>query len=250
MDNKFTEQIQKWLDASPQERSLSEGAELLLKLNRNRWMYQQILRRRLYSKLEYELRKHANIRRHGYSVDSASVFEKATMSAVKARIVAVSDAKFKGFRPDHENLPEDIKAIPEENARLFHRLKELFESLKNREDEQPCDRHEDVYQLAQLDAEIRKNWERYDRYSASGDTTDGETEVASLAAPTAAQVSAARKYLSSNASKLRSFVEAGEDDKSAALRSKMQERVDLILRAGESFKAEFQAELEKLGLNF
>ena len=44
MDDKFTEKIQQWLDTPSSERSIEEGAALLLKLNRNRILYSNIMR--------------------------------------------------------------------------------------------------------------------------------------------------------------------------------------------------------------
>ena len=54
LDDKLTQDIRQWLDSPQEQRSLELGAEMLLRLNRNRYMNAQILRRRNFAKLEYE----------------------------------------------------------------------------------------------------------------------------------------------------------------------------------------------------
>ena len=63
----------------------------------------------------------------------------------------------------------------------------------------------------------------------------------------AKRIVAARKYISHNHSQL-PFVT--DESKRALIVAKMQERVNLILSAGESFDASYRAELEKTGLRF
>lgn len=250
MDKKFTRSIQDWLSTPQDERSLSEGADLLLRLNRNRWMHQQILRRELWDKLEYELRKHLGIRSHGLTMDGAAAYEQRVLSAAAERLAAATpEGQHHGLRPDHDSLPAAVRLIPETNARLFHKLKALFEGLKKREKEQPCDRHEDVYQLAMIDEQIRKGWETYDHALPAAETEAAEAAPAAPAV-TASQVSAARKYLSTNAKKLSALIEEGAESRASALREKMQQRVSLILQSSESFKPDFRSELELLGLVF
>ncbi len=242
MDAKFTEALRKWLASAPEDRDLQAGADLLLRLNRNRWLHQQILRRRNFEKLEYELRKHLTIRERGFTIDAAAAFERQTLKKA-VDTVRSGSAKFSGKRADHDSLPDDIRAIPEANAQRWHRIKELFESLKLREREQPCDRHEDVFQLAQLDDLLHSEWERYDHWTSGS----APTATAQLQPASAAQVAAARKFLSTNLKKL---ANASSEEDAAKLRSKMQQRINLILAAGEGFKPDFSAELERLGLTF
>ena len=79
----LTSQISDWLNASPKQRSLEDGALLLLRLNANRIMYQMILRNRLAEKLEYELQKHLNIRLHGLTRAEVAKVEKQVMPRLK-----------------------------------------------------------------------------------------------------------------------------------------------------------------------
>ena len=60
LDKKLTESIQKWLNEKPEERDIVVGATYLLQLNKNRALYNTIIRKpqREADRLEYELRKH------------------------------------------------------------------------------------------------------------------------------------------------------------------------------------------------
>lgn len=64
MDNKLTQQIADWLNTPRAQRDINDGAMMLLRLNNNRFLYANILRRpdKFADKLEYELRKHLRIR--------------------------------------------------------------------------------------------------------------------------------------------------------------------------------------------
>ena len=89
------------------------------------------------------------------------------------------------------------------------------------------------------------NWNAYDTWSAvaAGSVTE---PAATAPLPTAQELQAARKYLSSNKPKLA----AAEGDAANALRKKMQQRVSLLLSAGQGFEPAYQSELEALGLLF
>lgn len=244
LDAKLTKRIQAWLGAPKEERDLRTGAELLLLLNRNRWLFQQILRRGLWSKLEYELGKHLRIRLDGLTRDDVARMEIQVIPRIKKSVAA----QFRGKRPDHDSLPDGIRKLYEDNGTRYERMKQVYNDLLGMMQAEPCDRYELLKGLSELDSKYREAWAEYDAYDPSSSSEPEHGEKAPAAAPTAAQVSAARKYLSTNAPKLRAAVDAGEEEKAAALRGKMQERVALILLAGEGFKDDFRQQLAGLGL--
>lgn len=261
LDNKFTETMQRWLSADNTSRSLQEGAELLLRLNRNKWMYQQILRTRNTSKLEYELKKHLSIRLEGLTLQEVAEMERRVLPQAAATIeegapVITTDAdrasgRHAGKRPDHDSLPPEIRAIYERNGDIYFKLKQTFETLKQMADAQPCDRHEHLKMLAELDRQYRENWAIYDSFMveeapAVKPEADGTTD--SDVSPQ--KVQAARKYLSENRPKLSRAVEAGDEKKASSLRVKMQERVAFLRTAGQTFDADFRTALSALGLDF
>ena len=149
---------------------------------------------------------------------------------------------FSGRREDHDELPKDIQDLYERNGEIYFKMKQIYETLKGMEDATPCDRHEYLLQLIELDKEYRENWNAYDTWSA---VAAGSAKDAAQA-PTPNQLQAARKYLSENKPKL---AEA-EGDAADTLRSKMQQRVQLLVTAGQSFDPDYKSELESLGLVF
>lgn len=64
IDEQLTIDMQGWLNTEPAQRDLMKGAEMVLKLTRNRYLYQNISRnpQKFASKIEYELKKHLTIR--------------------------------------------------------------------------------------------------------------------------------------------------------------------------------------------
>lgn len=251
LDERLTKDIQQWLNSPQEQRSLEKGAEMLLRLNRNRYMNAQILRRANFAKLEYELRKHLKIRLEGLTTREVAIMEQNHLPRISemlgAQLVIDADAdhnagNFSGRREDHDELPEDIQALYERNGEIYFKMKQIFETLKGMEDATPCDRHEYLLQLIELDKEYRENWNAYDTWSA---VAAGSAKDAAQA-PTPNQLQAARKYLSENKPKL---AEA-EGDAADTLRSKMQQRVQLLVTAGQSFDPDYKSELESLGLVF
>ena len=262
MDELLTQNVQEWLSSPQAERSLEQGALLLLRLNRNRFMHANILRRRNFAKLEYELKKHLRIRLEGLTAHQVAKMESETLPRIAKTLeshgpVISTDAdhpaaEYHGRRKDHDALPEQVRALYDRNGDLFFKMKNLFETLKKMEDATPCDRHELLTQLVEMDREYRENWNSYDTWSAVSNGIDCDAQSGEEPTPDDAvkvspeQVSAARKFLSIGRKRL---AELSEED-AAALKEKMQQRVDLILSAGHGFAPDYRSDLEKLGLVF
>lgn len=242
-DPKAIRVIQDWLN-SP-DKNVPEGAELLLRINRNRMMYQYILRKRDVGKLSYELRKHLKILLDGMTRRDVVVLEHKVLPRVKATLAApapvkAADVKYKGRRKDHDSLPAEIKALYDSNGETFFKLKSVWNTLMQMMDSEPCDRYEQLKILDELDCQYRANLEKYDHY-------DINSKPAAPAAITPKQVNAARKYLSDNKKKLGTLK---DETKKKALLQKMQERVTLLVKAGETFDSSQQKDLTNLGLMF
>ena len=167
LDEKFTKAIQAWLMQEQEQRSLEEGALLLLRINRNQRLYSNIIRRRDFQKLEYELNKHLKIRLEGLTREQVAAMERQALPLIKETLaqpapVISADADYNqaeiaGRRPDHDTLPEPVRRLYDRNGELYFKMKSLFETLKTMEDQQPCDRHELLVQLAEMDREYREN---------------------------------------------------------------------------------------------
>lgn len=79
-----------------------------------------------------------------------------------------------GKRPDHDSLPDEIKALYVENLSLLHEMRELHMQLRHLSTENATcpdsERYPFLKELIAKDKQYHKNWETYDRYVA--DTTD------------------------------------------------------------------------------
>lgn len=186
LDDKFTAAMQQWLNAKEEDRDLKQGAELLLRLNRNRWMYQQILRTGNFSKLEYELKKHLKIRLDGMTIQEIVEMEREVIPSAKQTLedhtpTISTDAEnpqpqFAGKRADHDTLPDEIKELYEKNGDIYFKLKQTFETLKQMHDAQPCDRYEYLKVLSEQDKHYRENWAAYDSYVPGTKTAKPKTK--------------------------------------------------------------------------
>lgn len=235
----LTSQISDWLNASPKQRSIEDGALLLLRLNANRIMYQQILRNRLAEKLEYELQKHLNIRLHGLTRAEVAKVEKQVMPRLKKELT--NGEEYRGRRADHDSLPDKVKALYERNGTRWRQMHRLFETLKTMRDAQPCDRHELVHQLVQLDDAYRADWEKYDHWTPEDEEPEAEPE------PTEAgvrEIIAARKAISYGRKKLASET---DEEKRAALLIPVKNAVSVLRSANQTFRPDTIEALKELG---
>ena len=235
----LTSQISDWLNEAPKQRSLEDGALLLLRLNANRIMYQQILRNRLAEKLEYELQKHLNIRLHGLTRAEVAKVEKQVMPRLKKELA--HGEEYRGRRADHDSLPDKVKALYERNGTRWRQMHRLFETLKTMRDAQPCDRHELVHQLIQLDDAYRADWEKYDHWTPEDEEPEAEPE------PTEAgvrEIIAARKAISYGRKKLASET---DEEKRTALLIPVKNAVSVLRSANQTFREDTIAALKELG---
>lgn len=255
MDNNFTLKIQEWLDTPVNERNIPAGAELLLKLNRNRILYHNIMHRgeRMMGKLEYELKKYLRMRIDNKTVADVVRLEKEVLPKVQKFIEEEPDnkAEHAGKRADHDELPPEIQALWDGNFEQYAKVKALFEELKAMMNMEPCDRYEKLKLLDEAESKYRKNLADYDAYlKEKSFPKDGESEdKAEDPVELATKINNSRKYISSNKDKLATLIEK-DQEKAEALRAKMQERVDTIQSAGVAFTPDQQTELESLGIIF
>lgn len=263
MDNKLTEKIQNYLNQSPQERIIVDGATLLLTLNRNRIFFQNVIRKpeKYADKVAYELTKHLRIRLDQQTVSDIIQLNKEVLPNVQdilskgAPVISTDDDSSQtgviaiGKRPDHDSLPDEIKALWDECAELWFKLKSLFEQLKGMEKEPPCDRYEYLLQLDEADKKYRANMQIYDEYKPGSPEEKNEDAPPPVDDPAtiSKKVNAARKYISDNKKKLSDLKET-DTEKYAALLVKVQERYDYLINSGNTVDVEQINELVALGL--
>ncbi len=192
MDNKLTAEIQQWLNTPADKRDIQAGALMMLKLNHNRILFQNAMRRpdKFASKIEYELNKFLKMRLNSITVEEVAELEKEVEAIVvplieKANFDENGEPQFEGKRADHDELPDEIKAIYVEQATIMHEMRDLHAKLrlKSTPEYKPCDRYQDVDLLKHTAKKYLANWETYDHYDASAAPIAEEKNVVVDAEP-------------------------------------------------------------------
>lgn len=269
IDQKFTEELSKWLSTPRDERDVVAGAELLMRITGNRQFYATAIVRPhvVHDHVEYELKKHLAIRQEGHNVETLRNLERellaecaeefgeeaATAEPVEEQAAEEADAYAvpregpvvsspkRGHRADHDELPAEIQALYDDNATRYEQMRKVYRQLLTMADAEPCDRKEHIFQLDQLVKAWAAAWEAYDRYDATAvaDEAEDEAEEADEASPLpddpttfANKIAAAKRYLQKHRKKLRELEEAGASAEE--------------MRAEEEKIAAKQAELENL----
>lgn len=262
LDPQITRRIQQYLDTPEADRDPVAGASLMLQLNRNRALYNSILRKpeKFRDKLEYELRKYLRIRLDNLTVAEVAKAEESIMPRVSLTVTAAPEdapaisaddeisgaRKARGRRPDHDSLPPHVRELWDSNIPRLRKIVVVFNELKAMSDLQPCDRYEKLKILDELDKTYRHNMELYDSYDAG--KPDAVRRAALPDADTARAVSAARKTIS----KYKRIYAANREDpeKTAVARSKIEAAVGVIRNAGAVFSEQTVRELTALGIPF
>lgn len=200
MDKNFTLQIRNWLDTDPAERDLEAGALMLLKLTSNRIQYANVMRapQKYADWIEAQLSKHYDFRVLELTHDQVRELERKAediISALPGDTAAAADkpedpaaadsqeTSFRGRRPDHDSLPDNIKALWTENFDILRRMRECHVTLRMMTlTDHPCqdsERYPFLKEIIQLDKRLHANWKAYDLYNANisaGGATDAEDD--------------------------------------------------------------------------
>lgn len=260
--DKFTEKIKVYLDTPPAQRDVPAGALLLLQINKNRILYNNVIRRpeKFADRVANELKKHLNYRMEGITRQQVTELSAMLMPEIPKLLeempVISTDEELpegkiaKGKRADHDQLPEDIQALWTESADLWFRIKQQYETVKAMTDKPACERYEALHILDMLDQKYRKNMELYDHATISGEfkpKSDGSDQDAGVALKT---LSSARSYLTTNKAKLAELMAAEQPDQVEIdkIKAKMQERINTIYSLGADLSEANISELTELGL--
>lgn len=203
LDNHFTEKLQMWLNRPhSSEEMIKEGALLLLQINKNRVLYNNILRQptrqRYRERLEYELNKHLQIRLAGLTQSEVAAMDARVLKVAESIIASQGDSAGdipdeqdeetrvlkKGKRPDHDQLPEKIQQLFNSCGGVYKRIRKLHTMLKGMENLTSCDRYEYLKQMDELDEIYRKRMREYDEYkfdsTASAPNRDAVLEAKAI----------------------------------------------------------------------
>lgn len=220
------ETIKEWLSG---DKDYSLGLVLLAKYSKNRILLQNLSRKPLPGKLEYELRKLCNEEK----------FSEALV--IKDNQFPDDDNQIKvggTLRIDPDSLPSHLKQLWDETAEKYRLARALHEQMKLMPDADQ--RAKGVEQLENYRKEIRENWEIIDTWTLEQNKSDKAVNIDEK------RINANRKYLSNGKKAVTGLY--------GAIRAKklegMQRRINELLAAGEKFDPENQKELEELGMIF
>ena len=248
---------------------MREGAELLLRINGNRHIYNLAMNRpeAAHDHVEYDLKKFLQIRLDGHTVESIREMERELLPKVRTLIpppeeeteselseddtveeTPTAPNAHRGRRPDHDELPEHIRAIYDRGGELYEKIRRTFTELQDLEKAPPCDRYEKIKILEGLYEEYIAGWDEYDAYG----TADEGEETAEPEDPgnEVKRVVAARKFISTHVAKLEQLLKTEEPapDEIEEERRQITERINLIVETGGSFKPDFAQRLRDIGV--
>jgi len=267
--HELTEKIKEILDTPNDQVDVEAGALVLLKVSRKKILFNNIIKKRNIERLKHELQKIYNYRVKSETAEDVKNLDKKVLPILSDTLPkneVIEKSETKGKREDHDLLPDEIKAMYLENLNIFPRMRKLHEQLKLMGDAKPCDRYPYLKELVDLDTKLRDNWNAYDAHPKqetkapdvippvdenpeADKAPDILPEGEEAPAIDAKKISAARKYLSDNKTKLQELRELEDKTKYDALLAKMQERLSLLIRANAGVSDEYLNELKELGLS-
>lgn len=270
--------MQAWLNAEKHDReSVIRGAEMVLKLTRNMAMYQTIMRRpeRFESKVRYELQKFLPMRLENMTTQDVKLLDAELTPQIAAAIE--EQAKFEaehkaeedndtevpeggylhaasGIRPDHDDLPEDVRNIWAENRERWLKIKKLYNTLLTFD--QPCDRYEYLKQLKDLWYTYKSELGRYDGYVAPSDDAQAEGKEPTPA-DIAKNIANARSYITKNVDRLAELRRLSRESDDATkeldeynkLLAKVQARVAVLNDNNAPIGDDLKTKLNEAGLS-
>lgn len=172
----LTPKIKEWLETEPSKRNLQEGADLLLRITRNRIMYANLTRNiaRHADTIEYHLNKIYKARLADITRAEVRSMMVKVDAIAGARGLAAPEGSSKktdlqrGKRADHDSLPPEIQQLYVDNADIMRKMRECHLHLRLISPENSTcpdsDRYPWAKEIIALDTLYRENWNRYDHY--------------------------------------------------------------------------------------
>lgn len=234
-----------WLNTERDKRDLDKGAKLMLQANRNKVLHQNVIRKSNFDKIEYELRKFMGDKAEIKIEPKAPASDELTEVETK---VAAAEKKVegKGKREDHDQLPDKVKALYEENLILYPKLRSLQEKLKlmSNDAHTPADRIEVLLEFDATDDHIMSNWEKYDTWK-EGQEDDGDKTAGKL---TVQEVQSHRAYLSRAISGIAQKMSKGETEAAEAQIKEAQRRYIELINDGQTISPRMIEKLIEVGI--
>lgn len=177
------EKIQKWLNTEPSQRDITEGAELLLRIDRNRIAYRNatLFPDRYASHLEYQLKKYLMFMLDRMTHEKVQQLT-AEAGAAAERNVDVSavppEAIRRGLRPDHASLPQEVQQLYEQAMATRRRISECHMQARRVMESHVVCKDSELYpwvkEIIELDKKAHALFRQYDSFSPENSEPDGE----------------------------------------------------------------------------
>ena len=280
IDKLFRARVEEWLSKKKHtEADLANGAMMVLQCNRNRAMYNTMMRKPSHyeEKMVYELKKHLAYLQNDMNLDDVKNLEKQILPVIHHVVMAVPEEDegtklpaparsseepyeqtdaivARGKRTDHDTLPETIRAIWDKNAERYKKIKQAHETCKTLT--AACDRYEFTSAMAELWADYKKDFDTYDHYvlvpvNEEGGTQTPPSDEVQFSAEDVKAIKAARPYISKYLPKLLALVAAAKQEgfteaqaqELESWRDRIQQRVDVLIRTKQVIKDELRQQL-------
>lgn len=218
------EAITEWIEKG---KNYDAGIALLAKYSKNRVLLQNLSRKQIPAKLEYELRKIGKI-------------EMPVLHSPAPVVDRLEDDIKIGGTPtiDPSALPDHLKTLWNETAEKYRLARATHEQIKQITDLNQRMAHVEL--LENYRQEIRENWDVIDTWVKEQNIGVPQGIVDNK------RINANRKYLSESKKSVLGL--------NGAIRAKkleaMQRRINELLLAGEKFDPNNQKELQELGMKF
>jgi len=252
--NEFELKVQAWLNTPKGERDLETGAILMLQGNRNRILHQNVIQKKNFDKIEYELRKYMGPKLEIAPVEVEPVESAEVLETKLLPVIAITTEKLKfegiGKRPDHEELPAVVKASFESNQEMYPKMRALHEKLKvlSEDGHTAAERLPFLQDLLHLDNTLRGNWELYDNFKM-GDVIPGEKKVI---VPGVAldfkRIQANRTYLNRAGKEILEKITAGKQEAADKQLAEAQIRYNELILDGQTIDEATSEKLKAAGV--
>lgn len=163
--------LKKWNNTKQEDRDYDQGLRILVLASGNKSFLRTIpYPEKRKDFIDYHLTKYIR-----FAISEEERLEVRKMEQTVKQIIKDNqslsaekdDAKHRGKREDHDQLPDDIKALYVENLDLLRKIRELHLKLRTLTIGSQCpdaERYPFLKEIISLDKKMHKNWKEYDSY--------------------------------------------------------------------------------------
>ena len=171
----LTEGMRRYLEAEPSDRDNAEAAKILLRVSGNIHLYNQIMRTgpdRMAPLIERKLKDYYQFRL------AKLTHEEVKRMSSRAEVIVKDTSKREeeirsGRRPDHDSLPDEIRAAYAEALGCLHSERELHLQIRRLALSEATCPDSEIYpfvkEIIRLDDRRLALWRRYDEYGRKQD---------------------------------------------------------------------------------